>query len=129
MRLQSPQNGSLTGEMKPISPLPSAKRVAAGGAVALAAERHELVLGLDDRPHLGVGQDLVLVPRLVGVERHELDEADLVGLLARERGEAQDLVLGEAAQRDRVDLDRAQLGVRLGGLEAGEHARRARRGA
>ena len=26
MRLQSPQNGSVTGEMKPISPLPSANR-------------------------------------------------------------------------------------------------------
>ena len=26
MRLQSPQKGSVTGEMKPISPSPSAKR-------------------------------------------------------------------------------------------------------
>ena len=41
---------------------------------------------------------------------------------AGELREPQHLVLGEAAQRDRVDLDRAQLGVGLGGLEPVEHA-------
>jgi hypothetical protein len=35
--------------------------------------------------------------------------------------EADDLVLGEVAQRDDVDLDRAQLRVGLGGLEPGQH--------
>ncbi len=69
-----------------------------------------------------LGRTLRHVPLLVGVERHELDEAHLVGLLARELREAQHLVLGEPAQGDGVDLDRPQLGMRLGGLQAGEDA-------
>jgi hypothetical protein len=47
---------------------------------------------------------------VVGVERHELDEAHLVGVLAGEARERQHLVLGEAAHGDGVDLDRVRLG-------------------
>ena len=64
----------------------------------------------DQRADLRAGQHLVGRPRAVGVERHELDEAHLVGVLARELGERQHLLLGEAAHRDRVDLDRVRLG-------------------
>ena len=113
MRLQSPQNGSLTGEMKPISPCPSAKRqrravpwrsrpTASSGYAASISRRIS-----------SFGQHLVGAPRAVGVERHELDEPHHVGRAAGELGEAHDLVLGEVLERDHVDLDRAQLGVRL----------------
>ena len=46
---------------------------------------------------------------MVCVERHELDEAHLVGVFAGEARERQDLVLGEAAHRHGVDLDRMGL--------------------
>ena len=62
-------------------------------------------------------------PRVVGVERHELDEAHLVRMLAREPRERQHLVLGEAAHRDGVDLDRVGLRERGERLEAREHPR------
>ena len=60
---------------------------------------------------------------MVGVERHELDEADLVRGRARELGERDHLVLGEPADRDRVDLDRVGLGERRQVLESSEHLR------
>src|SRR3954451_19106338 len=72
---------------------------------------------LDDRPDLGARQHLVVAPRALGVERHELDEADDVRLAAGELGERGHLRLREALDRDRVDLDRAQLGVALRLLE------------
>ena len=65
---------------------------------------------MDRSADLLAGQDVVARPGVVGVERHELDEADLVGVLAREAGERDHLVLGEAAHRDGVDLDRMRLG-------------------
>jgi hypothetical protein len=94
---------------------------AAGGRVLLALERLERVSRVDQRPDLLIRQHAVAIPLLVGVERHELDEAHLVRLRARELGEAHDLGLGEVAQRDDVDLDRAQLRVLLRGREAVEH--------
>ena len=99
-----------------VGELPAPRR-----AVALAAHVLERIGGVDQPPHLGVGQHAVARPRAVGVERHELDEADLVRVLAGELGEAHDLVLGEVLQRDHVDLDRAQLGVLLGRREPFEH--------
>src|SRR5215218_11367934 len=47
---------------------PVGEPVAPRGAVALAAQRLEFVLGLDDRRELGARQDLRHVPVLVGVE-------------------------------------------------------------
>src|ERR671937_1269829 len=76
---------------------------------------------LDQGPDLAAGQDAVLAPDLVGVERHELDEADDVRLAARELGESRHLLLGEALERDAVDLDRPELGVALGLLEPAQH--------
>ena len=61
------------------------------------------------RADLLAGQDAVRRPGVVGVERHELDEAHLVGLAPGKLGEREHLVLGEAAHRDAVDLDRAEL--------------------
>jgi hypothetical protein len=70
-------------------------------------------VALDLRADLVARQHAVLGPGPVGVERHELDEADHERATARERGEGGDLALGEAADRDDVDLDRAQLGEAL----------------
>ena len=110
MRLQSAQNGSETGLMKPISPRPSRKRQTLRGRVrARAATGSSGWTAVDHRADLGAGQHAVLRPGVVGVERHELDEAHLVGLAPRQLRERQHLVLGEAAHRDAVDLDRAEL--------------------
>ena len=58
---------------------------------------------------------------MVGVERHELDEADLVGGVPGEPRERQHLLLGEAAHRDGVDLDRVRLGEARQPLEPAQH--------
>ena len=74
-------------------------------------------------PDLVAGEHLVGGPGVVGVERHELDEADLVGGAPRELGERQRLLLGEVAQCDRVDLDRVRLRERAQHLQAPEDLR------
>ena len=108
----------------PVGEAPAARR-----AVALAADGLERIRRVDQPPISALGSTRSRVHVAVGVERHELDEADLVRVLAGELGEAHDLVLGEVLQRDDVDLDRAQLGVLLGGREPCEHLVRASRGA
>src|SRR5579875_2600723 len=87
-------------------------------AVAVGAER---VDRLDRGADLLAGEHLRGRPRPVGVERHELDEPHLVGGRARQAREGQDLLLGEAAHRDRVDLDRVCLGEGGEQLEPLEH--------
>ncbi len=77
MRLQSEQNGSDTGLMKPISPSPSREAEDARGGRRLARQLLERVDGVDDRAQLVAGEHLVRRPGVVGVERHELDEAHL----------------------------------------------------
>jgi uncharacterized protein YjbJ (UPF0337 family) len=102
--------------------VPVGERVTARGRRRLRRQLDERpVLGLDQRSDLGAGQHLVVAPALVRVERHELDEADDVRLASRERGEARHLFLGEALDRDRVDLDGPQLGVALRFLEPAQH--------
>ena len=114
MRSQLEQKGSETGLMNPSSPAPSAKRKRRGVDDGRGRELLQRPAALDDGADLGAGEDLIVAPCLVGVERHELDEAHDVGLAPRELGERGDLGLGEAADGDAVDLDRPQLGVPLG---------------
>ena len=47
---------------------------------------------------------------MIGVQRHEFDEADLIRRLPGELGERKNFQLGEAAYRHGVDLDRMGLG-------------------
>src|SRR5205823_127015 len=63
--------------------------------------------GLDD---LATCYHAVHRPDAVGIERHELDEADLVSLAAGQRGEVQDFVVVAPAHHDHVELDRAEPG-------------------
>ena len=70
--------------------------------------------------------DLVALP-LVGADRHVFDEAHLQAVLAGEPGQRHDVVLGDAADADGVDLDRVEAG-RLGGVDAVDAPARARRG-
>ena len=58
---------------------------------------------------------------MVGIERHELDEAHLVGLAPRKLGEGQHLLLGKATDRDAVDLDGAELWMAFECLEPCDH--------
>src|SRR5919201_2497928 len=90
---------------------------AAGGGGGRRRDLDERPPLLDQGADLAAGQDAVLAPNLVCVERHELDEAHDVGLAARELGERGDLLLGEALERDAVDLDRPQLRIALRLLE------------
>src|SRR5665811_1661153 len=52
-----------------------------GGRVGIAAHRLQRVLGFDRSANLLPSQHLLLRPGAVGVERHELDEANLVGMV------------------------------------------------
>src|SRR4030095_12484597 len=61
-------------------------------------------------------------PDFAVVERHEFDEADARALLAGEPGEADRLVIVDAANRHAIDLDRAQAGFDRG-LNAVQHLR------
>src|SRR5579875_1040697 len=95
--------------------------VDAGGGARLARLGDERVDRLDRGADLLAGEHLRGRPRPVGVERHELDEPHLVGGRARQAREGQDLLLGEAAHRDRVDVDRVRLGEGGEQLEPLEH--------
>ena len=122
-RLQSAQNGSETGLMNPISPPPSANRktraVACGSRGSASSACRVSISARSSSPV----RTASVLPGAVAVERHELDEPDLVVARARELAEAQDLVLGEVAHRDRVHLDRAHALVRGDRREAAQHLR------
>jgi hypothetical protein len=66
--------------------------------------------GVDGLADLGPGEHLLRRPGAIGIKRHELDETDLVGGATGEFGEGENLLLGEAADGDCVDLDRMRLG-------------------
>ena len=92
-----------------------------GGRRRLRRDLDERPVLLDQSPDLAAREDVVLFPGLVGVERHELDEAHDVGLAAGQLGQRGHLLLGEAANRHAVDLDRPQLGIALGLGQPGQH--------
>ena len=52
---------------------------------------------------------------MAGVERHLLDEAHLGAVALRERDEVDELVVVDAAHRDRVELERTKTGCRSRG--------------
>src|SRR3954468_2432527 len=63
-----------------------------------------------------VGGDHALArPAVLGIERHLLDEAQLVPLVQAEPQQGHGLVVVHAAHEDGVDLDRAQAGALGGG--------------
>src|SRR5262249_12357308 len=72
--------------------------------------------------HLLARNDHFAPPDFAVVERHEFDEADARALLAGELGEADRLVVVDAANRHAVDLDRSQAGFDRG-VNAVEHLR------
>ena len=76
---------------------------------------------MDRRANLLAGQYLIRAPRVVGVQRHELDEAHLIRGAPGELGERDRLLLGKAADRDRVDLDRMRLREAPQQLQPAEH--------
>jgi hypothetical protein len=110
MRLQSPQKGSLTGVDEADAPAPVGEAVDPRRGARLARLGLERIRLVDRRPDLVARQHGIGRPRVVSIERHELDEAHLVGVLAGEAREGQDLRLGEAAHGHGVDLDRVRLG-------------------
>src|SRR4051794_35298579 len=77
---------------EPDPPAAVGEPVDARGGAGLARLGLERPRRLDPGPDLGPGQDAVAVPCAVRIERHELDEAHLVGTLAGKAGERQRLV-------------------------------------
>jgi hypothetical protein len=102
-------------------PLAVGEAVDAGGRARLPRLGLERIDRLDRRANLRAREHLLGRPLLVGVERHELDEADLIRGLARHLGERQHLLLGEVPDRDGIDLDRVRLGERGQALETAHH--------
>ena len=115
--------------MKPILPLPVGEPVDAGGRVGLARLGLERVDGVDRGADLGAGQDLVLGPGVVGVERHELDEADLVRGASRANS-ANGITSSSVKPRIATALILIgwASGKRREALEPAQHLRAARRG-
>src|SRR3954451_13239029 len=104
-------------------PRPGGEAEHARGGRRLARQLLERVHRIDDRAQLLAGQHLVGAPRVVRVERHELDEAHLERGGARELGERQSLLLCEPAHRDCVDLDRVHRRVARQCVEPAHHLR------
>ena len=75
---------------------------------------------IDGGENLVLRDDLVITPRPLRIERHELDEADRHVLVTTEPREVDDLVVVHASHHDAIDLHRLQPGV-LGGGDALEH--------
>ena len=93
-------------------------RLASRGQGEVAAELLEDLVG---------GDHLLAVPVVLGVERHLLDEAQLVLVVDRPGEQVARLVVVDPAQQDGVDLDRRQPRV-VGRLGAARARRRAGRG-
>src|SRR5262245_25496454 len=82
----------------------------------------ERVDRVDPPSQLLAWNDHFAPPDFAVVERHEFDEADAHPLLAGELGEADRLVVVDAANRHAIDLDRAQAGFDRG-VNAVQHLR------
>src|SRR5438128_8548191 len=97
-----------------------AKPESRGGGRTLIGHRLERKLAVDRLDDVAAGDDAVHGPDAVGIEWHELDEADLIALATGEAGEVDDLVVVAAAHHDHVELDGAEAS-HAGGCQATEH--------
>ena len=127
-RLHVSQNGSVTLAITPIRP---ARRRRTGTTWPARSRDRSATSGntasIVSRIRAD-GNDLRALPRVLGVERHVLDEPDLVARLARPARELDHLVVVRAADHDAVDLDRREPGL-LRGLAVRRGPCRARRAA
>src|SRR5256714_15596418 len=98
-----------------------AKPESCGGGRALIGHRLERKFAVDRLDDVAAGDDALHRPDAIGIEWHELDEADFIALATREAGEVDDLVVVAAAHHDHVELDRAESG-RTSGRQAAQHA-------
>ncbi len=96
--------------------------VRASGRARVARQRFERMDHVDRGADLVAREHEARIPRVVGIQRHELDEAHLVRMLACELCERQHLRLGEVAHPDGVDLDRMRIGELRERLEAAQDA-------
>src|SRR5437764_2498700 len=81
-----------------------------GGCGALILDGLQGELAVDRLDDLATCYHAVHRPDAVGVEWHELDEADLVALAPRQPREVQDFVVVAPAHDDHVELDGAEPG-------------------
>ena len=121
-RSQAPQNGRVTEPMTPDPAGPPSTRNSLGRGAARA--RPVVGSSVEARPTAGedlVGGDHVLpAPAVLGVQRHLLDEPQLVPALQAVAQQRHGLVVVDPAHQHRVDLDRGEPG-RGGRRQAGQH--------
>ena len=117
-RSQSPQKGRVTDAITPtVAGPPSTRNSSAGAAAAMLRVRRRDRSRAERVEDLVGGDHLVAGPAMLGVERHLLDESQLVAARQAPREQLRRLVVVDAPQQDGVDLDRGEAGRRRG-LEA-----------
>ena len=95
---------------------PSTSQRSAGAEPRSSVSGRERVRGRQPLEDVLGGDHLAAGPGVVGVQRHLLDEAQLVAVLQAEVEQRDGVLLVDPAQQDGVDLDRRQ----PGGLRGGE---------
>src|SRR5437899_2114222 len=99
-----------------------AEREPSRGAAGFGRHGHHgHEVALDDRLDLVAAQHTLALPVAVGIERHELDEADHVRLAARQLRERDHFDFGEIAHGDDVHLDRRDARIAFELFETGQH--------
>jgi hypothetical protein len=94
--------------------------VARGRFGAITAGGAQRIHGVDAVENLLRRNDFLLRPLVVGVERHELDEAESDALVPSECRQVDNFVVVDAAHHDRVDLYRCETRVERG-IDSCEH--------
>ncbi|GAA3069705.1 hypothetical protein GCM10020000_62670 [Streptomyces olivoverticillatus] len=117
VRSQAAQNGRVTEAITPTraGPPSTSQRSAGGGAALVPGFGGEGEAGAQARQDRLGGDHALAPPAVLGVERHLLDEAQLVAVLDGPGQQVRGLVVVAAGHQDRVDLDRGESGGVSGG--------------
>ncbi len=94
-----------------------------GAGVGVGHGFERAAFGLNAAEHFGGGEDLAAGPEFLGIERHELDEADFHLAFAGKADERDKVIFRDAFDGNGVQLDFLETGG-AGGFDAGEDARK-----
>src|SRR3989440_11464867 len=87
-----------------------AKPESRGRGRALIGHRLERKFAVDRLDDVAAGDDALHRPDAIGIEWHELDEADFIALATREAGEVDDLVVVAPGHHDHGEVCRGASG-------------------
>ena len=120
-RSQSPQNGRVTDAMTPtLAGPPSTRNVSAGALPRCSGSGVRVNSGLERGEDLRGGDHALARPVVLGVQRHLLDDPQLVVVVEAVAQQLGGVLVVDPAQQHRVDLDRSEPGA-VRGLEPGQH--------